>query len=232
MENQRKTGQVPISARLQRCADFVRPGKRVADVGTDHGYLSIALLQNNRVPFVTAADINVGPLDSARRNAVKFGVQDRMQFICTDGLQEIQPEDAQDIVIAGMGGELILRIITQASWLKTPEKHLVLQPMTAASQLRCGLYALGFSIEKEETLLDEKRVYSVLSAYYTGKTCTSLSPIFTYMGKIQPNTPYSAAYAQRVLHNLENKIKGAVHRGDNVEALCAAKSEIESLYLS
>lgn len=208
-----------LDPRLKKCADFVRPGRRVADVGTDHGYIPIALLLSGRTPFTVASDINAGPLESARRNAARYGVSDRMRFVLSDGLHGVDAAEADDIVIAGMGGELILRIIEEAPWLASPEKHLVLQPMTTAAQLRTGLLERGFAIEREEAVYDEKKIYSVLSVRYTGTRMTEVPPLLAHMGKIQPGSPHSARYAQSVAHNIENKIKGLRHTGGDTTAL-------------
>ena len=87
------------------------PGSRVADIGTDHGYLAVHLLREGVCPFVTAADLREQPLQKARENAARFGVADRMQFLLSDGLQSIPPDAAGTIVMAGMGGDLMVRIL-------------------------------------------------------------------------------------------------------------------------
>ena len=84
--------KIPLSDRLLACCDFVRPGDRVADIGCDHGYLGIHLLKNGIAKSVIAADVNEGPLQSAMRNAVKFGVRNKMTFHLSDGVQSI-PRD-------------------------------------------------------------------------------------------------------------------------------------------
>ena len=161
MENTGEKKRITLDARLQKCADFVRAGVRVADVGTDHGYLPIALLQGGRIISAVAADVNAAPLESAVRNAARFGVSDRMRCVLSDGLAGLSAADADDVVIAGMGGELILRIVAETPWLHTPEKHLVLQPMTTADRLRAGLYAAGFAIDREEAVYDGRKIYTV-----------------------------------------------------------------------
>ena len=149
MEQNRIERAPTLGARLQKCADFVREGKKLADIGTDHGYVPVCLLQSGKIPFAVAVDVHKGPLESAMNNASRCGVADKMHFVCGDGLHGVLPDEAEDIVIAGMGGELILRIISEAPWLCAMDKHLVLQPMTTAMQLREGLAALGFTIDRE-----------------------------------------------------------------------------------
>lgn len=224
--------RIMLDPRLQKCADFVRAGVRIADVGTDHGYLPIALLQSGKASFASVTDIHAAPLESARRNAEKYGVAGRMRFLLSDGLHGISPQEADDIVIAGMGGELILRILSEAPWLCASTKHLILQPMTTAAQLRHGLSAQGFSIDREEAVFDGKKIYSVLSVFYTGETSVNPPSRFVHMGEIRPGSPYSARYAQSVLHNLENKCRGILHAGGDASELRAAICEIRRLYLT
>ena len=231
MENTGEKKRITLDARLQKCADFVRAGVRVADVGTDHGYLPIALLQGGRIISAVAADVNAAPLKSAVRNAARFGVSDRMRCVLSDGLAGLSAADADDVVIAGMGGELILRIVAETPWLRTPEKHLVLQPMTTADRLRAGLYAAGFAIDREEAVYDGRKIYTVLSVFYTGEAQTALPLRMLHMGGLLPGSPHSARYAQSVLHNLENQCVGLRHMGRDTAALEAAVREIRAVYI-
>lgn len=229
--DQNRTERAPVlGARLQKCADFIREGKTVADIGTDHGYVPVYLLQSGKVPFAVAADINEAPLESAKNNALRCGTADKMRFVLSDGLHEIAPDEADDILIAGMGGELILHIISEAPWLCAEEKHLVLQPMTTAVQLRRGLAALGFAVEREDAVLDSGKIYSVMSVYYTGEKRDELKLLELYMGKILPGSPFSARYAKSVRHNIENKIKGLKHSGEDSASLEILLEMITDMY--
>lgn len=230
MENAGNKKRIVLDPRLQKCADFVRTGVRVADIGTDHGYLPIALLQRGQVLSALACDINAGPLESAVRNAARYGVASEMDCRLADGLRGLASQEADDIVIAGMGGELMLRMIVETPWLRVPEKHLVLQPMTAADRLRAGLYAAGFAIDCEEAVFDGRKIYTVLSVFYTGEAQTGLSLRMLHMGKILPGSPDSARYAASILHNLENQCAGLRHTGRDTAALEAAIREIRAAY--
>ena len=105
---------IPISSRLRACARLVPRGARVADVGADHGYLGLWLLAEGRAEHVCACDLREGPLDSARRNAQKYAVDDRMDFCLSDGLQNVPRGSYDTVVCAGMGGELIVKILSAA----------------------------------------------------------------------------------------------------------------------
>lgn len=122
-----------------------------------------------------------------------------MHFVCGDGLHGVLPDEAEDIGHRrAWGGELILRIISEAPWLCAMDKHLVLQPMTTAMQLREGLAALGFTIDREEAVVDSDKIYSVMSVYYTDQKRDNLKLIDLYMGQIKPGSPFSARYAKSV----------------------------------
>ena len=153
-----------------------------------------------------------------------------MRFVLSDGLHGIAPDEAEEILIAGMGGELILHIISEAPWLCTTEKHLVLQPMTTAAQLRRGLAALGFSIAREDAVYDSGKIYSVMSVYYTGQKREKPKLLELYMGQIRPGSPFSARYAKSVRHNIENKIKGLQHNGESSESLEILLAMIKEIY--
>ncbi|WP_099204066.1 class I SAM-dependent methyltransferase [Scatolibacter rhodanostii] len=223
---------IKLKPRLQTCADFVRTGKKVADVGTDHAYLPVYLLQTNRVSFAVASDINKGPLDSAKANAARFSVLDKLSLRLSNGLAEINKEEVDDIVIAGMGGELILRIILETPWLFSTDKALVLQPMTKANVLRKGLAENGFKILKEQAVLEDKKIYSVMSVQFCGQKRV-ICVLEEYMGQILPSELYSNLYAQKVVSSLKKKLLGFTVDDQNVEkeALEAAITEIEEQYL-
>ena len=193
--------------RLSLCADFVREGSRLADIGTDHGYLPIALCQSGKIPSAIACDINPLPLRSAEENIAKFGFSEKIQTRLSDGLKEISPDEIDDIVIAGMGGELIRDILTAAPWVMDESKHLVLQPMTRHDDLIRWLYENGFAIEQQAAVLDDGKYYTVLSTRFTGRK-TSCDLYTALVGKLDPQDENSRGFLSRSLHNLRNKSKG------------------------
>lgn len=143
---------------------MVPRGSRVADIGTDHGYLPIYLLQQGISPFVTAADLREQPLAVARENAARFGVQENMAFVLSDGLRAVPREAAQSVVMAGMGGDLIVRLLRDAPWVCSEHHTLILQPQSAGQALRRYLAGSGFAIEREELVQDGRFLYTVLRA--------------------------------------------------------------------
>ncbi len=219
-----------LGPRLAICAGLLRPGRAIADIGTDHGYLPIWLVKTGAAPKAIASDINPGPLEAAKKHAEMYGV--KLKLVLCDGLAGIGPEDADDIAIAGMGGELILHIISSAPWLKYADKHMVLQPMSAADKLRVGLWELGFAVQKELAARENGKVYSAFSARYEG-ALGEMDSIYPYMGRLAPGTAEVSAYAEKTLRGLRNSLLGAEHKGDPEEAgrLRGIIEEIEREYL-
>ena len=121
---------IKLNERLMTAVQFVREGSRLADVGTDHGYLPIFLILEGRIPFAIAADINRGPLDKADENIHKYALDGKIKTVLCDGLRSIDKDEVDDVAIFGMGGELIVKILDEAPWLKDAAKRLILQPMT------------------------------------------------------------------------------------------------------
>lgn len=159
-----------LSKRLRAAADLVRQDAYIADVGTDHAYLPIALCLEGRVKGAVASDINESPILRAREHISAYGLDTRIDTVLADGLDEIGVYKPTDILILGMGGELIANIISRASFVKDGAIRLILQPMTHPEILRRFLLDNGYAIIDENLVLEEKKVYQVICAEYTGET--------------------------------------------------------------
>ena len=157
--------KLPISDRLLACAAFVVPGDRVADIGCDHGYLSIHLLTNGIAQSCIAADIHEQPLLSAVRNAEKYGVRDKMEFYLSDGVRSI-PRDFSCMVCAGMGADTMISILEAAPWLQNSQYRLILQCQSKTPMLRRYLSQHGWRITEESVLRDGKFLYTVMEVHY------------------------------------------------------------------
>ena len=156
-----------ISKRLRAAADFVRAGAFVADVGTDHAYLPIYLAKTGKIRGGVASDINEGPYLCAKKNIAAEGLSDILTACHTAGLSGIEEFSPTDIMVCGMGGELIASILDGAPWVKNGKIRLILQPMTHPEILRKYLLDSGFNI-KDEKIVHEDKLYVVLSAEYSG----------------------------------------------------------------
>lgn len=162
--------KLPISDRLLACADFVPRGSRVADIGCDHGYLSIHLLTTGIARSCIASDVKEGPLQSAQRNARKFGVANKLQFCLSDGVSNL-PRDFDCMVCAGMGGDTMVHILEDAPWLKDSRYTLVLQCQSKTPMLRRYLSENGWRICEEAVLRDGRFLYSVMQVEYCPGNC-------------------------------------------------------------
>ena len=200
--------KLPLSTRLLTCCQFVNPGDRVADIGCDHGYLGIHLLTQGIASSMIEADINEGPLDSARRNAVRFGVTEKMTFHLSDGLKAI-PRDFDCIVCAGMGADTMMSIIHDAcDWLCNPRYRLILQCQSKRPELRQWLYDNGFRINRETLAKDGKFVYSIMEVVFDPGH--PISPAETYITKqlLEDHHPLLPEYYERVKNGVELTIFG------------------------
>jgi len=157
--------KLPISDRLLACAGFVDRGSRVADIGCDHGYLSIHLLTNGIAASCIASDVKEGPLQSAQRNAWKFGVANKLQFCLSDGVRSI-PRDFDCMVCAGMGADTTIHILEEAAWLKDERYTLILQCQSKTPMLRRYLSENGWQIVQETALRDGRFLYTVMKVLY------------------------------------------------------------------
>ena len=202
-----------LDARLQMCADFVPPGAGLADIGTDHAYLPVWLCKSGKIPKAIAADIGQGPLQSAGESIARYQAQDRIETRLSDGLAAFSPGEADTIVIAGMGGELIARILGAAPWVKNPSVTLILQPMTAVRELRLFLWENGFRVESETCCRDGRHVYTAMKVRFSGEEAV-MPPAFPFAGAIAGKTEAERAFLQREKARLEKECGGARCRGE------------------
>ncbi|MBQ1411148.1 MAG: SAM-dependent methyltransferase [Oscillospiraceae bacterium] len=260
--------KLPISKRLLCCAELVPPCGTVADVGTDHGYLGIYLLQSGKCTHVIAADLREKPLASARTNARLFGIpiafplgghnspgdccgfyrqcgscagatgilprwcpsahtgadegrsdkeecpHGSMEFVLSDGLHNIKPGSFDTLVLAGMGGDLIANILAEAPWLEGGAYMLILQPQSAANDLRRFLGERGWAIERERLVRDGRFLYAVM-AVRPGQGAP-LSPGEQYISPAlrREGDPLFPAYLARVRRALELTVQGITQSSD------------------
>lgn len=174
---------INLRPRLKACADFVKKGSKAADIGTDHGYLAAYLILKGISPFVTAADIGEGPLKNAEETVKALGIEDETELVLSDGLKNLTPGCAENIIIAGMGGTLIADILYACSWIKKDGVRLILQPMSHSEDVREYLYKNGFSIVGERAVCDTGRDYCVICADYRGEITENFSGL-KYVGRL------------------------------------------------
>lgn len=192
---------ISLSERLFCCASHLNNAGRVADIGCDHGYLGIYLLQNKMASSVIAADVNEGPLQSAMRNAVKYGVRSKMSFYLSDGARNI-PRDFDALVCAGMGADTIIHILEDAPWLKSEQYQLVLQCQSKTPMLRKFLSDNGWHIAEETIVREGKFLYTVMSVQWA-PDAPRLTPGQCYIcPTLRGSEPDLDEYRRRIIEGL------------------------------
>ena len=187
-----------IDPRLLSAASFVRAGAVFADIGTDHGYLPVFLLSEGMIKFAYLSDVNEGPLNKARENVARSGLDGKCRFFLSDGASELDGLGITDFAICGMGGELIADIIERALHVFSGDVRLILQPMSRQEHLRRALYRLGFFIRDERYSLSDGKRYVCICAE-RADTVTEISDSLAYLGPDLPHTEDRAAYLEYLI---------------------------------
>ena len=155
-----------ISERLRAVAGMVSPGCRLADVGTDHAYIPIYLMQNGVIPQAVAMDINQGPLLRATENIRRYGLTGRIETRLSDGLEKLQAGEADTILIAGMGGALTVKILEAGEKVLASVKELILQPQSEIDKVRSYLLTHGYVIAGEKMVYEDGKYYPAMRAVH------------------------------------------------------------------
>ena len=206
-----------LDDRLSAAASMVPQGARLADIGSDHAYLPIALCLSGQIECALASDINDGPVASAIANIQKNGVCDRVRAIKADGLWGAKDFCPDCITVLGMGGELIVSILDAAPWIKNKGITLVLQPMTHPEILAEYLASSGCETVDEKMVCDggrSDRIYRIIRAKYTGEP-RQIDEIDAIVGRINLRRADSAtvAYVKRLIRVYEARVCGKKSSG-------------------
>ena len=153
---------IKLSKRLQAIADMVTKGYVTADIGTDHGYIPIYLIQTGKISRALAMDVNPGPLARAREHIQRAGLEDRIQVRLSDGFAALKQGEAECAVVAGMGGGLMLRILKEGGDRIRDMKELILQPQSEIASVRAGIRELGFEIRDEDMVKEDGKYYPLM----------------------------------------------------------------------
>lgn len=201
-----------LDVRLGAAAKLVPQGARLADIGSDHAYLPIALCLEGKIECALASDINEGPVAAAISNINKNGLSSKIKAVRADGLDSARDFAPDCITVLGMGGELIVTILDRAEWIKNKGITLVLQPMTHPETLSRYLADKGFEIIDEIIVQDggrDDRIYRLLSARYCGEPY-DLSDAEALIGKknIERLDAVTVAYIERLIRVLDARICG------------------------
>ena len=193
----------------------------LADVGTDHGYLPAALLLAGRIRRAVASDVGAMPLDRARRTAAELDLEEKMELRLGDGLSVLRPGEADAAVIAGMGGDTIVSILSAASWCRERGLLLLLQPMSRAEVLRRWLPENGFALLAEKLVQDKGVLYPIFTVQ--GGEITPIDAAAAWGGVLLEDDPLWGLYLEEQILRLRKAAAGLVRARD--PALAARRDE-------
>ncbi len=207
-----------LSERIMMAAEMVRNGSVAADIGTDHAYLPAWLILNGKCPKALACDLRKGPLDNAKKTVEQYGIADQITLRLSDGFDEIEPFEADDFVMCGMGGTLMTELVSRTNWLKNPGKLLILQPQSHAEDIRGYLINNGFEIIKENACTDGGKLYCAFCAVWTGET-KEYSDGYIYYGKLpECDAPEAKQYLVKIVDRLKTKLDAEEKHGTEEKA--------------
>ncbi|WP_250277664.1 tRNA (adenine(22)-N(1))-methyltransferase [[Clostridium] colinum] len=206
-----------LSYRLNKIAQKVTINGIIADIGTDHAYVSIFLYKNNKIKSGIACDISKGSLQKAKDNIKKYNLQDNIQTRLSNGLEKITPEDNIDtIIIAGMGGMLMIDILEKGNHIVNNVKELILQPQKDINRVREYLHKKGFKIIDDEMLKDEGKYYTIIKAIKGKDTSYKMEEYIFGKFEIEEKSEILKEYIEEQLYKMEIVFKNV--KETNVES--------------
>jgi len=218
-----------LTPRLMAAASLVTPGAAVADIGTDHALLPAYLTAAGICPRAVASDLRPGPLSRARETVERFGLSDKVKLALSDGLDGISPDDASEIILCGMGGELMADILSRAGWVRDGRHALILQPMTSIEKLRAWLFQNGFTAERETLAAEGEHIYYAMRM--VPGDAGYCEPHELYFGRALIRDPLGREYLRCLIRRFEHiaDAAGASRRAPDRERVREAKRILRGL---
>ena len=219
-----------LSLRLNKICEAVNKCESLCDVGCDHGYVSIELVKSGKVSSVLAMDVNEGPLASAKANISAAGLADRIETRLSDGLHNTKSDESFDaILIAGMGGRLTEKILTEGREIVLRAKQLILQPQSEIFLVRRLIKELGFEIKREYCIKDAGKYYFLIDA---GKSEGTVKEDDRDADFFEKYSKYllcakDPVYREFLWHRAQNIDSYLMRAGDNSPELCTEKEELK-----
>ena len=204
--------QVQLSERLQAVVELVTKGKSVADVGCDHAYISIYMIEQGIAEHVIAMDVNRGPLQRAKENIQKYAMQDKIETRLSDGIKELKKREVHTVLIAGMGGPLMQQILLGNPSVLEDVEELILQPQSEIADVRRFLEQISFQIEKENMVFEDGKYYVMMRARRSSQVEPMKKEIQYRYGQylIEHKNPILSQYLHkecRQLEQIQDKLK-------------------------
>lgn len=208
--------EILLSKRMQMVADLVTRGGVLADIGCDHGFVSIYLIEKGICPKVIAMDVNEGPLLRAREHIEERGLTEYIDIRLSDGMEKLKMQEADSILIAGMGGRLVIKILSDYMDKAKALKEVILQPQSELHLVRRFLSEQGFHIVKEDMTEENGKYYPAIKAAWKEGETESLQEKEEWFGPclLKEKNSVLLEYLQRekakfvqILNEIENSGK-------------------------
>lgn len=201
-----------LSLRLKRLADNVRSKGVVADIGCDHGFTSIYLVKKHLAARAIAMDINPGPLERAREHVLQYQMQDKISLRLSDGAKELSSGEVDTLLISGMGGALICRILRESETVVRSVSELVLSPQSEVHLVRRCIHELGFLIAAEEMVRDAGKYYVLIRAVPGEETYPEETDYIYGRKLIEGGDEVFAAFLEKEEHRVSKALSCMQHR--------------------
>lgn len=225
--------KLKLTDRLLKIASLVTKGKKVADIGTDHGYIPVYLLNKGDIDYAILADVNKGPLENAKKEVRHNGLMDKVDLRLGSGIEVLEKNEVDEIIIAGMGGILISELLEAKKEVAHSLDKLILQPMQAQNELRKYLLNNGYEILDEVLVKEDFRLYEIIIAKYTSKNTQVEDEIFYEVGKklIENKDPLLNEFIDKKIFMYNSIIKKIEDKtGENInKKIKESKISIEKL---
>lgn len=225
-----------LTDRLLKIASLVTKGKKIADIGTDHGYIPVHLLNEGYIDFAILADVNKGPLENARKEVRHNNLSDKVDLRLGSGIEVLKKGEVDEVIIAGMGGILISELLEANIEVAQSTEKFILQPMQAQKELRKYLLNNGYEILDEVLVREDFRIYEIIVAKYTGKNTNVEDEIFYEVGNklIENKDELLNEFIDKRIHaytSILNKLEGKSGKGidEKIEESRINISKLEKL---
>nr|WP_294528611.1 class I SAM-dependent methyltransferase [uncultured Blautia sp.] len=223
-----------LSLRLAAISKMVHSDNRLVDVGCDHGYLPVYLILNKKIPSAIAMDVRKGPLLRAKEHVQQYGVSDYIELRLSDGLSALKAGEGDTLVIAGMGGPLMERILTEGKHVLDSFQELILQPQSDIGHFRHFIREQGWEIREEEMILEDGKFYPMMRVTKNTEGYVPWTREEEAFGKLllEARHPVLQLYLQRELKIREKILEKLTHAGEGTRERKAEVEEEQRLLMA
>lgn len=216
-----------LSIRLNAVATMVTKGNRLVEAGCDHGYMPIFLVENEIVPSAIAMDINKGPLERAKAHINEHKLGEKIETRLSDGVQALKKGEGDSLIIAGMGGGLVIKILTEGREILSEFKEFILQPQSELTQVRKYLQNNNYEIVEERMVIDEGKYYPMFKVVH-GHMEYDREIYFKY-GKflLEEKNEVLREFLLKEKNIYNNVLKQLMDAGEDKENISNRKFEVE-----